>query len=269
MKKYFMPIMFNNPIKNKTLNVLITRPTEKAKSLTKALANIDIVCVHQSLFDYQPLADYQTSERLLTNNNILIFVSVSGVQFANKIFSATCWRYKNVIAVGNATKVALQRLGISKVLCPEQENSEGLLALSILNKNFSRDAITIVRGDSGREHLAEQLTKRGATVTYLESYQCVWRTLKEDIAKQWFQQQINCIVVTSNAILEKLNLLVFQQDKNNTEMLINYWRNQCLWVVASQRIANTAQKFGLTHVIISNGASEKAIANTLQQFQNN
>ncbi len=258
--------MLNN---KSTLNVLITRPTQKAQALAKSLANSNIASVNQSLFDYQPLADHQTSKRLLTNNNIIIFVSVSAVEFATKMVSINHWEYKKIIAVGRATKEALQQLGISNILCPEQENSEGLLALPMLNKNFNSEPITIVRGASGREHLAEQLTKQGAIVTYLESYQCVWRTFTEDISKQWFKQQINCIVVTSNAILEKLiQLTIVQQEHLEAQELITYWRSQCVWVVASQRIANTAKQFGLTHVIISNGANKDAIINTLKQLEN-
>ena len=251
------------------LNVLITRPTKKAHALAESLATIGIACVNQPLFDYQPLADHQTSESLLTNDNVIIFVSVAAVEFADKAFAAQNWRYQHVIAVGRATKEALQLLGINNVLCPQQENSEGLLTLSVLNKRFCGEAITIVRGNSGREHLAKRLIEQGAKVNYLESYQRVWRTFTEDIGKQWFKQQINCIVVTSNAILEKLvQLIIAQQEQNNAQQLTEYWRNQCLWVVASQRIANTAKQFGLTHVMISDGANENAITTTLQQLEN-
>lgn len=252
--------------KDNALKVLITRPTKKTQALAQSLAAIGIACVNQPLFDYQPLADHQTSKSLLTNDNIIIFVSVAAVEFANTIFAARNWRYQHIIAVGNATKVALQHLGINNVFCPKQENSEGLLALPVLNKSFCSDPITIVRGDSGREHLAEQLSEQGAKVSYLESYQCVWRTFTDDIGRQWFKQQINCIVVTSNAILEKLIQLTVTP--NNAQQLTEYWRNQCLWVVASQRIADTAKQFGLTHVMISEGASENAITTILKRLEN-
>ena len=256
--------------KDSKLNVLITRPTKNAQALAKSLAASNITCVNQPLFDYQPLADHQTSENLLTNENIIIFVSVAAVEFANKIFTAQNWRYQHIIAVGRATKAALQLLGINNILCPQQENSEGLLTLPVLNKNFCAEPITIVRGNSGREHLAKQLGDQGAKVNYLESYQRVWRTFTEDIGNQWFKQQINCIVVTSNAILEKLvQLIIEQQEQDNAQQLANYWRNQCLWVVASQRIATTAKQFGLTHVVISDGASDNSITTTLQQLENN
>jgi len=266
-------LITNNGVK---LNVLITRPTKKAQALAESLSASNIACVNQPLFDYQPLADHQTSENLLTNGNIIIFVSVAAVEFANKTFAAQNWRYQYIIAVGRATRAALQLLGINNVHCPQQENSEGLLTLAVLNKSFDGEPITIVRGNNGREHLAKRLIEQGAKVNYLESYQRVWRTFTEDIGNQWFKQQINCIVVTSNAILEKLvQLIITQQEqssaqnstKNNAQQLTEYWRNQCLWVVASHRIANTAKQFGLAHVMISDGASENAITATLQQLE--
>jgi len=251
------------------LNVLITRPTEKSQALAKSLTAISIACVNQPLFDYQTKADYQTSSTLLTNKNIIIFVSVAAVEFANKTFSVQNWCYKHIIAVGRATKGALIKLGINKVLCPEQENSEGLLALPVLNQNFCDEPITIVRGNGGREYLASYLGKQGAKVNYLESYQRVWRTFTEDIASQWCQQQINCIVVTSNAILEKLvQLTIVQSEQENDQQLTTYWRNECLWIVASQRIANTAKRLGLANIIISDGASEKALTITLKELIN-
>lgn len=249
------------------LNMLIARPINKAKTLSASLENMGLNAINQPLFDYQPLADIQTSKVLLTNDNILVFVSAAAVEYADKMFSAKNWRCKDIIAVGQATKKALIAIGQHNVICPNQENSEGLLALPLLSKRFTGDLITIVRGDSGREHLATQLTQQGATVTYLESYQCVWRTFPKDIGNEWLTKQINCIVVTSSAILEKLILLTLGDDKqNNYQINKDYWLHQCLWLVASQRIADRATQFGLSQVIISDGASDKAIIATLKKI---
>jgi len=247
------------------LNVLITRPTKKAQALSALLKEQKIACASQPLFDYQSLADRQTSESLLVKSDIIIFVSVAAVEFAHATFAAKHWHYQHIVAVGQATKTALQQLGFNNVFCPHQENSEGLLTLPILNQSITNKSITIVRGDGGREHLASHLKAHGAHVDYLESYQRVWRTFAKGIVEQWFKQQINCIVVTSNAILEKLVELT--EDKLN-QPLTNYWHTQCVWLVASQRISDKAKQLGLKQVIISDGASEQAIAKTLQQLKN-
>ncbi|MBL4822756.1 MAG: uroporphyrinogen-III synthase [Colwellia sp.] len=246
------------------LKVLITRPTKKAQALSFLLNKQGIACVSQPLFDYQPLADHQQSEKLLTNAEVIIFVSVAAVEFAHASVRATHWQYQHIIAVGKATKSALQALTLENIHCPSQENSEGVLALSLLNENLANKNITIVRGNGGREHLAIELNQRGAAVRYLESYQRIWRTFPKDIDKQWYQQQINCIVVTSNALLEQLVQLTQATNVSAENDVTKYWRNNCIWLVASKRIANHAKQLGLVNVIQSDGANEQAIITTLQ-----
>ena len=250
---------------NDKLNVLITRPTKKAQALSYLLNEQHIACVNQPLFDYQPLANQQTSKDLLVNSDIIIFVSIAAVEFAHTTFNSKKWRYKHIIAVGKATKKALQQVDINSVISPNQENSEGLLTLPLLSEDLSGKVVTIVRGNGGREHLAKHLKESGATVNYLESYQRVWRTFTKDISSQWFKQKINCIVVTSNAILEKLVQLAV--DKHD-QQLTSYWKNRCIWLVASQRISDKAKQLGLTHVVLSNGASEQAIITALDKLKN-
>lgn len=251
------------------LNVLVVRPTKKAQVLTSLLNKQGIACVSQPLFDYQPLADQKQSEKLLTTADIIIFVSVAAVEFANASIAATHWQYQHIIAVGKATKAALQALVLENIECPSQENSEGLLALSVLNRNLANKTITIVRGNGGREHLATELTKRNATIHYLESYQRVWRTFPKDIDKQWYHQQINCIVVTSNALLEKLVQLTQATNVAVENDTATHWRNHCIWLVASKRIANQAEQLGLTNIIQSNGANEQVISVALRAIIEN
>ncbi len=251
------------------LNVLVARPTKKAQALTLLLNKQGITCVSQPLFDYLPLADHKQSKKLLATADIIIFVSVAAVEFAHANIAAKHWKYQQIIAVGKATKAALQVLALENILCPSQENSEGVLALSVLNKSLSNKNITIVRGNGGREHLATELVKRNATIHYLESYQRVWRTFPKDIDKQWYHQKINCIVVTSNALLEKLVELTQATNVAVENDTTNHWRNHCIWLVASKRIADQAEQLGLTNIIQSNGANEKAINTTLKKIIEN
>ncbi|MCW8833091.1 MAG: uroporphyrinogen-III synthase [Colwellia sp.] len=227
-----------------------------------------IACVNQTLFDYQALASSGTSKALLTKVDMLIFVSVAAVEFAQSSISTANWQYGQIFAVGKATQNALLSLGISQVITPSQENSEGLLALPSLTQDIKGKTITIVRGNGGREHLADSLKNRGAKVSYLESYQRVWRVLAKDISKQWYQQQINCIVVTSNAILEKLvQLMITHGEKVNNQQLADYWQKQCIWVVASKRIANKAKALGIDKIVTSAGASDLELTQTLQALE--
>ncbi|HIG42077.1 MAG: uroporphyrinogen-III synthase [bacterium] len=70
-------------------------------------------------------------------------------------------------AVGPATAKRLRDNGIESQQ-PQLASSEGLLALPLLSGQVGK--VLIVRGVGGRELLRETLTKRGATVDYLEVY---------------------------------------------------------------------------------------------------
>ena len=259
-----MPPSNNTP----SLKVLITRPEKKATALALLLNQQGINCIIQPLFDYHPLADKRQSQQLLTTSDIIIFVSVAAVEFAHVSFNANNWHYQHVIAVGAATKAALSAINIENIIAPSQENSEGLLNTPLLNDNINNKTITIVRGNGGREHLATQLEKRGANVSYLESYQRVWRTFAENISEQWRYQQINCIMITSTALLDKLmQLIVTHHALNKSPQLVNYWQNQCLWLVASKRIKQHAKQLGLSNVIVSNGANETAMLEALNSLK--
>jgi len=291
----------------KQLHILITRPEPKALVLATYLTQTlpqqlnfthPIQCTTQPLFDYQPLASQTDIKQAIQKTTeqaspIFIFVSVAAVKFAQQSYALTNWLANSgnsaqIFAVGQATQKALQTLGFNQVICPEQENSEGLLALPSLQasifkqvalKQGLKPAIIIVRGNGGREHLKEQLTMRGAQVCYIESYQRVWRTFPKAITKQWQDQKINCIVVTSNDLLKKLVQLIKQgteqsatQDtKQNSgithsaKSLPSYWQKQCLWIVASQRIADNAKALGLEKIINANGANEYAISTAIEQ----
>ena len=248
---------------NKPLKVLITRPEVKAQQLASLLNEQDIDNTCQALFDYQPYADAKQINDSLKNANILIFVSMAAVEFAHASQPLVEQPSKTFFAVGNATKQALHAIGITKVLSPppKQEHSEGLLNLTELAE-VSGKKVVIFRGNGGREHIANALIQRGATVNYIESYQRIWRTLPKNIAIQWQAKRINCIVVTSNDILSVLYKYL-ASTVDNTD---HYWQNECLWVVVSDRIEKSARVLGLTRVINTHSANSQILCDTLQEL---
>ena len=267
---------------SKPLHILITRPAQKARGLadflektlnTQSLTSPLVRCTTLPLFDYQPLASSSSMQQQVLEqpSTFYIFVSAAAVTFANDRYPLKQWhlfenKNTHIFAVGKATQKALQALGFNHSICPEQENSEGLLALPQL-QNIEQKNITIVRGNGGREHLNEHLSARGAKVSYIESYQRVWRTFAKNIAQQWQQQQINCIVVTSNDLLKKIVQLIQQNNSTPNNTIAQYWQKECLWIVASERIADSAKYFGLENVINANGANELALSGAIKQAQ--
>jgi uroporphyrinogen-III synthase len=261
-------------IKNNTkLNVLITRPEEKGAKLTQQLNSIGINSICQSFFDYQPYTHGQQIRQTFKKSppDIIIFVSVAAVIFANQALSIKEWPTRSnsqpsqFFAVGHATKKALNACSIKDVICPKDQSSEGLLALFDLNEVQHKNVL-IVRGDGGREYLKEILSERGATVSYLESYQRIWLTFNYAIVKQWHANQINVIVVTSNALLQRIEDLIttfINTLPSDEQLMLSHWYQNCLWVVASERIAKSAKALGLINIINAKGANDQAIIKAL------
>lgn len=240
--------------------LLITRPEPQAQQLASTLERAGFQSLCQPLFNYQSNQSLTELQTLLaqTETPILIFVSKAAVQFAQQLLPITTWPSQRIIAVGNTTQAALKEVGITGISTPSRQDSDGVLALPELTNVVGKDII-IIRGDGGRELIAEELQKSGANVSYFESYKRHWLTLPETIIDSWQNQAVSAIIITSNALLES----VVQLTKNGD----NFWQNTCLWLVASERIASNAKALGLRHVVCTNGASDHAILNALEQLE--
>lgn len=249
---------------NKHYRVLSTRPSPQGRALSERLTQAGYFSLHQPMFEYQANADLtQYQKQLAEPIDIVIFVSVAAVNFAHQTLPLSQWNTTNWLAVGNATRNQLNAVGINKVTTPKLQTSEGLLALDCL-KDVSNSRIIIIRGDGGRELIAETLVNKGADVHYIESYRRHWFNFTPSPAKEWQKQNINCILITSNDLLQSVVQLI---DKHPHPIENNYWQNTCLWIVASHRIEQHAKTLGLNNVICAGGASDDVIMATLQHME--
>lgn len=237
-------------------SLLITRPEKSGRALLAKCDQLGIKAISQPLFDFQSTAiDVQP----LMSADIVIFVSVPAVEFAEPYLASLAQQNVTVFAIGDATQKALNKFAI-QAIAPEHQVSEGLLTLEGL-QSVEGKRVCIVRGNGGRELIAEQLAERGARVDYLEVYQRVWRSLNEENVIHWQSQGVNSILITSNAIFERLETLVTQT--NNT------WFAQCVWIAASERIAEAIKARGYAHVLNAGGANDQAILECIAQHGSN
>ncbi len=249
---------------NKHYRVLSTRPSPQGRALSQRLTQAGYFSLHQPMFDYQANADLTEYQKQLTVPvDIVIFVSVAAVNFAHQAMPLSQWKASVWLAVGNATRNQLNALGVDKVVTPKLQTSEGLLALDCL-KDVSNSRIIIVRGDGGRELIAETLLNKGADVQYIESYRRHWLNFSTSPALEWQKLDINCILITSNDLLKSVVQLI---EKHPHPKENKYWQNTCLWIVASVRIEQHAKTLGLNNVICAGGASDDAIMATLQHME--
>jgi uroporphyrinogen-III synthase len=154
-----------------------------------------------------------------------------------------------VFAVGTATARALQTRGIADVIVPEDAaDSEALLRLPQLEDVRDLRAL-IVRGEGGRELLAETLEQRGAFVRRAECYRRARpNSDPSPLLAQWEQGHIDAVIAMS------------------TDTLTNLWdllgeRGRALLIstplfVPHARIAEAAAHLGLTDVAITDAGDE-------------
>ena len=137
------------------------------------------------------------------------------------------------IAVGQATARALERAGCFPVHAPAQQN------LPVWQQLPPHSGIVIIRGQSGREYLAEQLRLRGFRVHAVAAYQSLALPL------DWLafmQQNVQAAWVTSS---EMARVLFTQAPSACRQKL-----KSLLYLTHHERIARTLQQYGAAKVSV-------------------
>ena len=242
------------------MHVLVTRPKGKGEALSAMLETVADSVHHQPIIQITATADVADLPQRWHEQNIDMLIFVSGFAVDHFIYgfkTPLLLESSNValIAVGRSTADKLRQWTSKTVICPDLETSEGLLALPSMQKAAVEGSnIVIVRGVGGRELLAQALQSRQAQVDYWQLYQRLPVTgLGDKWFVQWQSAQINCIVVTSVAILTT----IFEQLPDKARD----WLTSRYWIVASDRIGAKARALGINYTQIhdAKGASNEAV----------
>lgn len=243
------------------ITVLVTRPEPQASQLAGLIQNAGAKALKFPAIRIDGIANRETALKQLGNINQcdwLIFISANAVNYAFELLgsSAPIPHTTRMAAIGTATKTALEHHGYTAALAPEaKSDSEALLSLDAL-QNLKGKRCMIIRGEGGREKLAEELRNRGATVLYCEVYRrlCPDR-IPTTLLEQWKQGAIDFIIVTSN---EALNNLISLLDRDGLKQLA-----LTPVITVSDRIAKTAQKQGIKRTIVSKQPYNETLIETL------
>ena len=187
--------------------VLVTRPAHQSAALIKQIQSLGLVavpCPVMAIDEIQPdLAAYE-----LEKYHIIIFISANaveiGLKYLEKLDNIS---EKHICAIGKQTARRLLDRGIANVIqAATGADSEALLALPLFQASEIRGQnILIIRGQGGREHLANECRSRGAGVDYLEVYRRVIPdTDIEPVLNLWSAGQVNIVTVSSNESLKNL-----------------------------------------------------------------
>ena len=245
--------------------ILITRPRHQSENLRWLIEKSGgkaVVIPTIEIADPSNFANLRDVTARLCEFDIAIFIS------ANAVNKGLGWLRDqhipwpdglDVAAVGQATAKALETSGINVNIIPKGKfDSEGLLSHPDMGSMDGKRVI-IFRGQSGREHLACTLKKRGAHVEYAEVYQrCKPDTNLAQALDTAQRNNIGVIVTTSNEGLENLVAI--------TDPDLRGWLQNIPLIVLSGRGAEKAKTLGFRTIVISPQASDDAIMDTIKRI---
>ena len=246
--------------------VVITRPQAQAGELGARVRALGRDVVLLPLLEIAPLADQSALGATLAglaSYAMVAFVSPNAVDAAFAHIAR--WPSAVTLAVlGEGSRAALARHGVTAVNAtivspPEAASSDSENLLQSLDLAALRgQPVLIVRGESGRELIADGLRAAGADVTTVAAYRRSAPVLTPALAATLTHLLAapNDWIITSSEALRGLLDLLRELDP---EHAVAKMQQQHL-IVPHARIAETAQKLGLTRLTLTGSGDERLLA---------
>jgi uroporphyrinogen-III synthase len=251
--------------------VVITRPSAQAAPLAQRVASLGREVLVFPLLEIQPLPDpapLQAALRDLRSYALVAFVSPNAIDAAFSYLQD--WPREVAIAiVGEGSRQALARHGVTAanatVIAPrDPHRSDSQTLLEVLDTDALRARrVLIIRGETGRELLADALRAAGAEVTPVAAYRRSAPELDQARRVQLagLLESPNDWIVTSSEALRILVRMVEQlADGAGVAKML-----QQKIIVPHVRIAETAQMLGFRNITLTGSGDEQLLA--ALQFQ--
>jgi uroporphyrinogen-III synthase len=244
--------------------IVVTRPAHQAHHLADLIREAGGEPLVFPALAIDDVADTAALIRIiekLAEFDLAIFISPNAVMKAMNLIRrhGALPASLRIAAIGKGSRRELARLGVTDVVAPEGRfDSEGLLALDEF-ANVSRRRILIFRGEGGREHLADELGRRGAEITYAECYRRVKPEADAgDLLRRWARGAVHGITATSGEVVSNFLDLVGKLGRE--------WMKATPLFVPHPRIAEAARGLGLSKVIVTAAGDEGLVAGLAEYF---
>ena len=230
--------------------VLLTRPLSQVGNLQSLLEDSDLDYVLFPAFEINKIDTVLPSQRY----DVIIFISVNAVIYAEEYFSQLFVEPLKVFSVGPITAKKLTDKGVKVDAYPlENASSQELLAMPECSE-LADKKVLIVRGKGGSETLKNSL-KVMNQVDYLEVYRraaCEVSRLHVESIERFMQTPDGIVIANSVGSLFNVVKLVKEIRSYHVDQL----KSRTL-VVLSERIKVQAQSMGFNNVHVARTPSDK------------
>ena len=244
--------------------ILVTRPAAQADGLAAMITAQGGEALRFPLLEIGPPDDLQALHEVSENLDayaLAVFISPNAVDYSLPMLLARrAWPVRlRAATVGPGTVARLAVHGIHEVIVPTLAfDSEALLELPGLQAaDVAGKKVLILRGNGGRELLAETLRTRGATVDCIT---CYHRSPPADATplRQLLQEgRIDALSLSSSEALRHLWDMLDAADRQRLCALPLF--------VPHRRIAEAASALGLSSLIVT-GPGDEGIMQGLLGF---
>ena len=230
--------------------VLLTRPLSQVGNLQSLLEDSDLDYLLFPAFEINKIDTVVPSQTY----DVIIFISVNAVIYAEEYFSQLFVEPLKIFAVGSTTAKKLIDKGVEVDAYPlENASSQELLAMPECGE-LTDKKVLIVRGKGGSETLKNAL-KVMNQVDYFEVYRrtaCEVSRLHVESIERFMQTPDGIVIANSvESLFNVVNLV-----KEIRSYHVDQLKSRTL-VVLSERIKVQAQSLGFEKIYVSRNPSDK------------
>lgn len=249
------------------LGVLVTRPAHQAEGLCSLIKQAGGRPIRLPVIDIIGPDDEATAKSMLAELakfDIVIFISANAVHRCYLYIGKELPAEPHIATLGQGSARQLREdFQRSADLVPSVGyNSEALLAMPEFQAVAGK-RILILKGEGGRNLLADNLADRGANVSYANLYKrMIPAQAKHQLTVIKQNEKVDVVILTSGEGIANLLSLATKTSRS--------WLCSLTWLVIHPRLAELARQSGCDNeIIISDGAGDESIITCLRQWQKN
>ena len=252
--------------------VLVTRPEKQNKKIIADLVANGYFPEIMPMLSCRPLTQAQDSQAYtqtqvvlssLSEADHIVFISTNAVDFGVPLLedAGSSWPSKAAYyAIGQATYDALLAAvpDACHAVMTRAMNSEGLLKLNSLQQ-INKHKVIIFRGIGGRTFLGQQLAKRGAKISYAQSYV---REVVQHSMSRWHQiagYNWHALAFNSGETIDAF----IQQAQQYADH--DFWCTVPT-IVPSKRVKSIARQHRFERVVLADNASDLAVMSAIHRL---